>query len=187
MMVYHRVVRVTGTVLMQMPPMKRARGGAAAVTMGGLLYVVGGSELGSLGSRGGECYLPALDSWHDLPKMADCRFHCTVKTFEGSLYCVGGAENWSSLNTAEHFDPNIGRWMKVCAPWSHSLALCMLGLRRNPKSTVVQVHKEGLEWPSHRGLAVRDQMSSRPQFSPILGVAHDGSGNIAVHEIAPGL
>ncbi len=107
------VTRLTGRVLTQVKPMNRARGGAAAVTMGGILYVAGGSEYHKLGSRGGECYFPALDIWQDLPEMAHRRFQCTLTAFEGSLYCAGGGEEGSSTYTVERLDPRMAGWVQV--------------------------------------------------------------------------
>ncbi len=121
----HSVIRLTDRLLVQMTPMHRARGGAAAVTLIDALFVVGGSEYLKLGSRGGEFYLPARDKWHNLPEMAHRRFQCTVKTYEKVVYCVGGAEDGSSLNTMERLDPRMPGWVQVIAPWSHSLGLCL--------------------------------------------------------------
>jgi hypothetical protein len=67
----HTWIRLTDKVLTQMKPMNHPRAGAAAVRMGGALYVVRGTQYYRWGSIGGELYHPVLDERQNLHEMAD--------------------------------------------------------------------------------------------------------------------
>jgi N-acetylneuraminic acid mutarotase len=91
--------------VMQIAPMKHPRRNSDAVTMNGRIYVVGGKGPDEVRRNDVEFYDPGAMKWHDLPgNLASGRSTCTVEAVGDSLYCVGGFDGSSFLNTVEPYD-----------------------------------------------------------------------------------
>ena len=71
--------------------MSVARLGCAAVSMEGVLYVVGGKSDLDTTLASAECYDPATRQWRALPAMSVARYACAAECLEGCVYVVGGA------------------------------------------------------------------------------------------------
>lgn len=93
--------------------MPTPRRGLAAVALGGLIYVVGGS--GPSGATGAlEVYDPVRDVW--LPPRARLRIprvYLAAAALNGKIYAVGGSPDCcgnASTNTVEVYDPATNTW-----------------------------------------------------------------------------
>jgi N-acetylneuraminic acid mutarotase len=93
--------------------------------MNGLLYVVGGDQLGRyymdsdpVHTDTAECYNPSIGQWRALPNMHESRSFCAAACEDGLLYVVGGYNdkfNGTSrepkpLNTVECYNPLTSLW-----------------------------------------------------------------------------
>ncbi len=98
-------------------PMPTPRFGSAAVTISGLVYVVGGLQdvyvLGTL-----EVYDPVTDTWTPRAPMPTPRAFLGVAVVDGILYAIGGAAcvdanvpcATKSVATVEAYDPATDTW-----------------------------------------------------------------------------
>jgi hypothetical protein len=103
--------------MMQIAPMKRPRGDFDAAALNGCIYVIGGKGPDGMWHDDVEFYDPGAMKWHDLQgKLASCRAGCTMEAMGGTLYCVGGEDGSSFLNTVERYDQREGKWDKVTTP-----------------------------------------------------------------------
>lgn len=71
-------------------PMPTARYGGAAVTVNGLLYVMGGFDASGVGLSTAEVYSPATDSWRTLSSMPTGSGYPAAGVLGGMVYVVGG-------------------------------------------------------------------------------------------------
>jgi N-acetylneuraminic acid mutarotase len=87
--------------------MPAARFGAAAVGMGGKLYVVGGRESTGAGPVATiMVYDPVANSWNTLnPAMLNSRTALGSQAIGGLLYAVGGRNGPLDLKAVERFTP----------------------------------------------------------------------------------
>lgn len=97
-------------------PMPTARRHAAAASLGGRVYVVGGwcAGVGLAGESRNlevvESYDPVSDSWRAEPPMPTPRRSLQVVAQGGRLYAIGGVDEGSQLPNVESFSPEEGRW-----------------------------------------------------------------------------
>lgn len=86
--------------------MPTARGGIAAVALGGQLFVFGGEESARTLAQT-EAYDPATDGWTTLASMPTARHGLGAAAIGGKIYVIGGGvkpgASKSGLN--EVFDP----------------------------------------------------------------------------------
>ena len=87
--------------------MPERRLGGEAVSLGGFIYLVGGTG----GTTALLRYDAAADSWNVLPGPSQPREHVAAVAFKGELWVIGG--RWGgtgALATVEIFDPASGAW-----------------------------------------------------------------------------
>ena len=60
-----------------------------------------------------ECYDPTIDQWSLVGEMSMAREGAGLANLDGVLYCVGGYDGNSILNSVEKFDPQTGQWTQV--------------------------------------------------------------------------
>lgn len=95
-----------------------AREYAAAATLNGLVYLVGGQRTDSGVVPGPamptlEIYNPANNTWSTAAPMPTPRMGLVAVALNGKLYAVGGRTNGftnSAVGTVEEFDPGTGLW-----------------------------------------------------------------------------
>jgi hypothetical protein len=96
-------------------PMSTARYGAAAASLGGLLYVTGGTGRPGAWLRTVERYTPASNTWEALADMTSAR-HCPqLMALGGFLYAIGGWSGAARLATAERYDPASNTWTPIAS------------------------------------------------------------------------
>ncbi len=83
------------------------RGFAAAATLNGKIYVVGGWYVNTV-----EVYDPATDTWATAAPMHDARQSPGLAVGpDGRLYVSGGGtDTWDGLSSAERYDPTLDAW-----------------------------------------------------------------------------
>jgi non-specific serine/threonine protein kinase len=103
-------VRFDGTAWRQLRALPWRRAAAAAVTLGGRVYVVGGVTAGGL-ARSMLVYDPRRDRWHALPGPTP-RQHLAAAAARGRIYAVGGRIAGADTNvaTVESWAPGERRW-----------------------------------------------------------------------------
>jgi len=91
-------------------PLREARGGLAAVALGGRLHAVGGS--GDSASAAHEVYEPTPDRWTDAPPMPTARDHLAAVAFQGKVWAIGGRTSFVGTQFAnvEIYDPATKAW-----------------------------------------------------------------------------
>ena len=96
--------------------MNIARRGCAAASLGGLLYVTGGSVGGASNAatlNSCEIYDPINNSWNMMTPMQSERYHHALVARSGCLYAVGGTpydDDFSELPSIEKYDPATEVW-----------------------------------------------------------------------------
>ena len=89
------------------------------------LYAVGGLDgVNVLNStKIAERYDPDLDSWTPIASMGTARFDLGLTTLNNIIYAVGGfagsgfgdEKNYTALNTAERYDPDLDSWTPIAS------------------------------------------------------------------------
>ncbi len=90
-------------------PMPTARGSPAAAEVGGLIYVAGGVNVGSVDDFA--VYDPVADVWTPLAPMPTARNHLGAAGLLGKFYAVGGRTNVNTT-AVEVYEPGVG-WSAV--------------------------------------------------------------------------
>jgi len=105
---------------METTGMSSQRQGAAAVTLRGLLYVVGGYNGSKFGNNGilnsVEVYDPATSRWQGAPAMKHRRQEPVAAELNGKLYVAGGWDGSNRLSSVECFDYTTATWSQVSTP-----------------------------------------------------------------------
>lgn len=97
-----------------------AREGAAAATVGGKIYVIGGNEGANFYDIVEE-YDPATDSWTTKSPMLTARAFIAAAVFEEKIYVFGGFDGTNLLDTVEEYDPAADSWTtKTSMPTARS-------------------------------------------------------------------
>ncbi len=101
-----------------MPNMPSKRSGAAAVELGGKIYVLGGQfpdqdpRLTHI-LRTVECFDPRSMTWSIQPPMSVGRYRLAAVVMRGRIYAIGGGTPRTQYNTVECFDPSTCTWTMV--------------------------------------------------------------------------
>lgn len=111
-------VRVAAYPWVRLAAGPTAREYAAAATINGLVYLVGGQRTDSGVVPGPamptlEIYNPATNTWSAAAPMPTPRMGLAAVALNGKLYAVGGRTNGfdnSAVGTVEEFDPGTGLW-----------------------------------------------------------------------------
>ena len=92
--------------------MPTARGGAEAVAINGLLYVVGGTPTNTSYTGVLEVYDPATDTWSSKAPMPTPRQVFAAAAVNGRLFAIGGDPGGGVAQTAvnEVYDPSTDTW-----------------------------------------------------------------------------
>ncbi len=101
-------------------PMPTARIHAAAATVAGRIYVVGGgsSAVGAVDTV--VSYDPALDTWRSEPPMPWARHRPRAAEFDGKLVVVGGGNaQYGHVPRVDVFDPATGTWSNALRFFDH--------------------------------------------------------------------
>jgi N-acetylneuraminic acid mutarotase len=96
-------------------PMPTPRCHLAVVTLGNLIYALGGTNTnGSIEYRTVEVYNPSTDSWTNAPDMPTGRQDLGAVSLNGILYALGGGNPalGGTLDIVEAFDPTSNSWVK---------------------------------------------------------------------------
>jgi N-acetylneuraminic acid mutarotase len=97
-------------------PLPTPRGLAAAATVGGLVYVLGGTQADGTVLAVNEIYDPQADSWSTGPPLSVARAGIGAAAVGSSIVLCGGAdENEQTLTLTESFDAEAGTYTE-CAP-----------------------------------------------------------------------
>jgi non-specific serine/threonine protein kinase len=109
-----RVYAMRGDTWVQLPPLKHARGAAAAAVVGDKIVVVGGQADGKL--------VPETEvfdgtRWTDAAEMPTPREHLGAASDGRYLYAVGGRQLSAAKNVGalERYDPASDSWSKLAA------------------------------------------------------------------------
>jgi N-acetylneuraminic acid mutarotase len=110
-------------------PLDAARGGIAASTVDGKIYVMGGvSVAGGQALSKLEAYDPETGIWTIKAPMPSGRVAISTCVVDGKIYAIGGAPNWGGVgvSTVEVYDPATNTWsVKADMPTARSnLASC---------------------------------------------------------------
>jgi len=81
--------------------------------VGGKIYVIGGDDNVSWGSRTVQEYNPAIDMWTRKADMPTSRWGLATCTVNGKIYAIGGAPtSYTGLNVVEQYDPITDTWTR---------------------------------------------------------------------------
>ena len=107
---------ISGNNWSSVAPMPTARYGAAAVTVNGKIYAIGGSDfIGGFSTAGFlntvEVYDPLSNAWGTAAPMPTVRYLAAAAALNGKIYVIGGlATDVSNVNTVEVYDPATKSW-----------------------------------------------------------------------------
>src|SRR5438034_55242 len=90
-------------------PMPTARYGLGVAAVNGILYAVGGANVGASVERMGADD-PVTNTWTTKAPMPTARYGLGVAAVNGILYAVGGASVSAILATLEAYDPVTNTW-----------------------------------------------------------------------------
>merc|ERR1711933_284099 len=83
---------------------------AASATIGGRLYICGGSDSTQQALSSVESYNPSTGSWEVLPSLAQGRYTAAAAVIAGRLYICGGCDAKRVLSSTERYTPTTGVW-----------------------------------------------------------------------------
>ena len=88
----------------------------------GKLFFIGGNSDGCAA----QCYDPAANTWFPLESFKQKVTFCTVVTFQGLLYVIGGVEQEENkrLSKVERYNPDINLWQVVSSLSSPRSSVC---------------------------------------------------------------
>ncbi|MCA1669100.1 MAG: hypothetical protein LC793_17235 [Thermomicrobia bacterium] len=91
------------------PAMPTARSGLATVTVGTMIYALGGQQNGT-SLKAAERFDPQTQSWSALASLRDARRNLAATSRENTLYAAGGIGTAESSNTLQIFDIAANKW-----------------------------------------------------------------------------
>ena len=94
-------------------PIARTNMVGSSAVVGGKIYVIGGDDNVSWGSRTVQEYNPATDTWTRKADMPTSRWSVATCAVDGKIYAIGGAGNsWAGLKVVEQYDPITDTWTR---------------------------------------------------------------------------
>lgn len=88
-----------------------ARWGVSVATVGGLVYVIGGTTSNGAGMTKVEAYDPATDTWATKASLPAPRFNMGVAVLDGIIYAVCGASSGTVVSSNVYaYDPGADSW-----------------------------------------------------------------------------
>jgi non-specific serine/threonine protein kinase len=100
-----------------LPPLPTARQNMASTVLDGTIWVVGGLEKGSVGSRRLEGYDPVINSWKAGPDLPVRLHHEMVVTYKDELVVIGGwipnGSDPSAKVSDQVFALRAGKWVRL--------------------------------------------------------------------------
>lgn len=162
-----------------MHPAPLARTETVAVTLGGIVYEIGGEALGREDSPLMQAYDPATDSWRDLAPLPHGASHMGAAVLNGKIYVAGGFTANVHKGPVDGFyvyDPATDRW-RTLAPLSSP--------RGSPGLAAVdgKIHIIGGRGADQKTIAlheVYDPATNRWSRAAGLPLARDHFGIVAV-------
>jgi len=112
-----------------LPGPRIARAGAAAGSLAGRLYVLGGEARGSA-LKEVQRFDPWIGLWESVPDMHTGRIRAAVAVYSGCLYVFGGLDGAKPLNSVERYDPRKRAW-EVLAPMEKARYACSAVVKDN--------------------------------------------------------
>jgi len=92
-------------------PLGTPRRQHAGAVLGGLLYLVGGSNLTGKAVASAERFDPVIGRWSPLPSLKTPRWELVCVTAQGRLFAVGGFNGYQTFAVAESLEPEVdGAW-----------------------------------------------------------------------------
>ena len=91
------------------PAMPTARSGLATVTVGTMIYALGGQQNGT-SLKAMERFDPQANAWSALAPMRDARRNLAATSRENTIYAAGGIGTAESSNTLQVYDIAANRW-----------------------------------------------------------------------------
>jgi len=101
-------------VAVKVAPLATGRYGHGAASVGGLVYVVGGSD-GTKSLASMHVYIPSVDEWYATTPMSTPRWYLGVCAFEEKVYAIGGYSGSAWLASAESYDPTTKTWTSIAS------------------------------------------------------------------------
>ena len=95
--------------------MDHRRAWAAAVSLGGRLYVAGGDG-GDISLASAERFDPQRNLWESLPPMSYERDKASAAAMGGRRYVCGGGNSHEAARSVERFDPERNQWETLPLP-----------------------------------------------------------------------
>ncbi len=94
-----------------MPSTPTPLGAPMAASVGGKLYVIGGSPRGEHATGASEVFDPATNAWTTLAPMPSARHSAAIGVIDGRIYVAGGNDGVSGATSfLEVYDPATNAW-----------------------------------------------------------------------------
>ena len=95
------------------------------------LFFIGGTHDNDTSGYPAERYDPSANSWSPLDSFKRRVKFCTVVTFQGLLYVIGGMEQTENkfLSTVQRYNPDTNLWQVVSSLSSPRLSVCAVATR----------------------------------------------------------
>lgn len=94
-----------------LPPMQISRRGVGTVTYENKIFAVGGANESPL--RDVESFNIQTETWWSVAPMHTPRSSVAAATVRGKLYALGGYDGFTSVATAEEYDPHANEWTTI--------------------------------------------------------------------------
>jgi serine/threonine protein kinase len=107
----------TASAWRRLPAMPTARQNLASTVLDGTIWVIGGLEKGSIGSRKVEGYDPVINGWKSAPDLPVRLHHEMAVTYKGQLVVIGGwipkGSDPSAQTSGRMFVLRDGKWVSL--------------------------------------------------------------------------
>ena len=98
----------------------------------GKLFFIGGTRDNDTSGCPAERYDPSINTWSPLESFKQNVKWCTVVTFQGLVYVMGGTEKTETkcLSTVQRYNPDTNLWQVVSSLSSPRLSVCAVATKR---------------------------------------------------------